>query len=442
MKNLLKKSFALLLAVVLCLSLTACGGKKKTDAETVVGDDWRNSGEVVASGTITHENEDSVDVLITVDENSASFYRDEPEQILFDSVSFPITIPDAWESLDEISLEDLDGDGETDVYVSFNYDSGDIIEMVWIWDPEERYVFREDLSTLPTSDSDGDISEYVGLWEYVDEDVWIGIYEDATWECFDDQGNAFQFGTLSVDSTGITFYMDESDETMRFERTESGDLVDSENDGVLVPTDTMPSVPYFSRYGLEINAVMDMGTYLLEGGVCSYINDGENYSTGDCYWEVIKKYDETHDGIREIQFDALCYVPQSDQEIITYTESQLYDFYTGKWLTAASTKGNSDRGENYYLHTIDWNGQSVAIEYAFSTDWQENVGDWEYVLTKSYVVYLPEGYDGLVFAAESKPDNFEDEEKLEQLDSIMPEAEIMDIDVIDPYGCLFFNVCD
>ena len=84
----------------------------------------------------------------------------------------------------------------------------------------------------------------------------------------------------------------------------------------------------------------------------------------------------------------------------------------------------------------------MAIEYAFSTDWQENVGDWEYVLTKSYVVYLPEGYDGLVFAAESKPDNFEDEEKLEQLDSIMPEAEIMDIDVIDPYGCLFFNVCD
>lgn len=27
---------------------------------------------------------------------------------------------------------------------------------------------------------------------------------------------------------------------------------------------------------------------------------GENYSTEDCYWEVIKNDDQTHDGIREI----------------------------------------------------------------------------------------------------------------------------------------------
>ena len=52
-----------------------------------MGDDWRNSGEVVASGTITHEDA-SVDVLVTVDENSEAFYWDEPEQILFDSVSY------------------------------------------------------------------------------------------------------------------------------------------------------------------------------------------------------------------------------------------------------------------------------------------------------------------------------------------------------------------
>ena len=42
-----------------------------------MGDDWRNSGEVVASGTITHEDA-SVDVLVTVDENSAAFYWDAP----------------------------------------------------------------------------------------------------------------------------------------------------------------------------------------------------------------------------------------------------------------------------------------------------------------------------------------------------------------------------
>ena len=141
MMTLLKKNFAFLLAVVLCLSLVACGGSDDT-----VGDDWRNSGEVVGSGTITHEGEDSADVLIVVSEYSAAFYEDQPEQVLYDSVSFPITILDAQESLNEISLEDMDGDGQTDVYVSFIHDSGDITQMVWIWVPGEGYVFREDLS--------------------------------------------------------------------------------------------------------------------------------------------------------------------------------------------------------------------------------------------------------------------------------------------------------
>lgn len=56
-----KKIFDLLLATVLCLSLSACGS---SDTDTKgAGDDWRNSGVVVGSGTITHTNEGSVDVL-------------------------------------------------------------------------------------------------------------------------------------------------------------------------------------------------------------------------------------------------------------------------------------------------------------------------------------------------------------------------------------------
>ena len=101
------KNFAFLLAAVFCLADT-------------VGDDWRNSDEVVASGTIPHEDA-SVDVLVTVDENSAAFYWDEPEQILFDSVSFPMTIPDAQEYFNDISFDDIDGDGESDVSLSFVY---------------------------------------------------------------------------------------------------------------------------------------------------------------------------------------------------------------------------------------------------------------------------------------------------------------------------------
>ena len=78
-------------------------------------------------------------------------------------------------------------------------------------------------------------------------------------------------------------------------------------DSVLFPMD----IPCFSMNGLEINAAMDMGTFLLENGVCNYSGLGDGYCTDDCYWELIKHADYTHDGIREIEFDAVCYIPES-----------------------------------------------------------------------------------------------------------------------------------
>jgi len=195
-----------------------------------------------------------------------------------------------------------------------------------------------------------------------------------------------------------------------------------------------------------VHAAVEMGTFLLEDGVCSYSGLGDGYNTDDCYWEITKNGDYTHDGIRELHFDAICYIPEGsipyfDQQYITNTDSELYDFYTGMWLTTATAYGNSQRGDNYYLHTVSWQGNSYLIEFAYSTNWQYNVGDWAQVLTKSYAVYLPEDYDGLVFAAEAQPDNYKDSAKRMQLDSISPEASLMDIDTVDPYRSLYFSLC-
>ena len=105
MKNRWKHILIPVLAMALCLSLAACG-----NSDDVAGEDWRTTGVVVGSGTITHDGE-SVDVLVTADHNSAAFYRDLPEQVLFDSVSFPMNIPDAEQSFNAISFDDMDGDG-------------------------------------------------------------------------------------------------------------------------------------------------------------------------------------------------------------------------------------------------------------------------------------------------------------------------------------------
>ena len=439
MKNRWKHILIPVLAMALCLSLAACG-----NSDDVAGEDWRTTGVVVGSGTIAHDGE-SVDVLVTVCESSAAFYRDLPEQVLFDSVSFPMNIPDAEQSFNAISFDDMDGDGESDVLVSFIHENGDATELVWIWDPVERYVFREDLSTVTLSG--GDLSEYVGLWEYQGENLWLRIHEDATWEFVNDQDDVIEYGTLWVDENGVTLHFDGSGDTLQLDRTVSGDLIDSVNGGTLLPVEGIQSSePYFTRNGLEINAAVERGTFLLEDGVCSYSGLGDGYNTDDCYWEITKNGDSTHDGIRELHFDAICYIPEGsipyfDQQYITNTDSELYDFYTGMWLTTATAYGNSQRGDNYYLHTVSWQGNSYLIEFAYSTNWQYNVGDWAQVLTKSYAVYLPEDYDGLVFAAEAQPDNYKDSAKRMQLDSISPEASLMDIDTVDPYRSLYFSLC-
>ena len=444
MKNRWKHIFIPVLAMALCLSLAACG-----NSDNVAGDDWRTTGMVVGSGTITHDGE-SVDVLVTVSESSAAFYRDLPEQILFDSVSFPMSIPDAEQAFNAISFDDINDDGESDVLVSFIHENGDATELIWIWDPVERYVFREDLSTVAISGGDlsgDDLSEYVGLWEYQGENLWLRIREDATWEFVNDQDEVIEYGTLWVDEYGITLHFDGNGDTLQLDRTVSGDLIDSVNGGTLLPVEGIQSQePYFTRYGIEINAAVEMGTFPLEGGVCSYSGLGDGYNTDDCYWEITKTGDYTHDGIRELHFDAICYIPEDsipyfDQQYTTVTSSELYDFYTGMWLTTSTAYGNSQRGDNYYLHTISWQGNSYLIEFAYSTDWQYNVGDWAQVLTKSYAVYLPEDYDGLVFAAEAQPDNYKDSAKRMQLDSISPEAALMDIDTVDPYRSLYFSLC-
>ena len=449
MKNRWKHIFIPVLTMALCLSLAACG-----NSDNVAGDDWRTTGMVVGSGTITHDGE-SVDVLVTVSESSAAFYRDLPEQVLFDSVSFPMNIPDAEQAFNAISFDDMDDDGESDVLVSFIHENGDATELIWIWDPVERYVFREDLSTVALSGvalsgddlSGDDLSEYVGLWEYQGENLWLCIRDDATWEFVNDQDEVIEYGTLWVDEYGITLHFDGSGDTLQLDRTVSGDLMDVTNGGSLFPVEGIQSQqPYFTRNGLEINAAVEMGTFPLEDGVCSYSGLGDGYNTDDCYWEITKTGDYTHDGIRELHFDAICYIPEDsipyfDQQYTTVTSSELYDFYTGMWLTTSTAYGNSQRGDNYYLHTISWQGNSYLIEFAYSTDWQYNVGDWAQVLTKSYAVYLPEDYDGLVFAAEAQPDNYKDSAKRMQLDSISPEAALMDIDTVDPYRSLYFSLC-
>lgn len=428
------------LLLVLCPLFAACGG-------TVVGDDWRVSGVVVGSGTVTHDGV-GVPVLVTVDADSAAFYWDKKEQVLFDSVAFPVTVEDAETAFVGIDFGDLNGDGESDVTVDFHHADGTVTHLVWIWDADARYVFREELSYFAAGAyGDAYIDLYVGLWEYVGENLWLRIEADASWEFLDANGDTVLSGTAVAEPEAINLIEDESGDVLRLVRNDD-ELYDSANDGWLQPAEAIEAaVPVFeaSRLAAELLAP-DSGMHLLEGGVCSYTGLGDGYNIADCYWEVILRGDNTHDGIRELEFDAVCYIPKSsipafEESYITTTASELYDYYTGMWLTAQTAYNETARGENHYLHTVEWNGENYDIEFFFSTAWQDNVGAFAKVLTKSYVVYLPADYDGLVLAAEKMPDDYRSCAARDQLDSISPEACITDIDLLDIYSAIYFAVC-
>lgn len=145
----MKKLFVLVLASLLCLSMAACGGTNSfDDPHDVVGDDWRVTGIVRDSGTITRSGDD-IDVLVCINSDSADFYLDEETQTLYGYVSYPITLQsDPWEAFQYIDFADRNGDGNGDVAMLFELDGQQVL-MVWFWNTDtETYEFQPEESQV------------------------------------------------------------------------------------------------------------------------------------------------------------------------------------------------------------------------------------------------------------------------------------------------------
>lgn len=201
----MKKLFALILALVLCLSLAACGGDQNEDPNDVVGDDWRVSGIVRDYGSITRNGEDT-EVLVCINNDSADFYLDDETQTLYDYVDYPTSLQgDPWEEFQSIDFADRDGDGNGDVAMLFELDGQQVL-MVWFWDADtESYVFQPEESQVADFTDEGtDHLGFEGTW-YLDGDetedsvIIIGVVGD--WVLYDQQGDtrtAIDSGLLRV----------------------------------------------------------------------------------------------------------------------------------------------------------------------------------------------------------------------------------------------------
>ncbi len=132
------------LAVLLCVSLAACGAVN-TESDTA-GSDWRTTGIVRDSGELI-QNGEMQTVLLCVHENGAVLYKDSEVQTAVCSVEYPMAVPDSWNAYPSADFSDRDGDGNSDICLTFLLSDGDTMIMVWLWDGES-YVFSADESSV------------------------------------------------------------------------------------------------------------------------------------------------------------------------------------------------------------------------------------------------------------------------------------------------------
>ena len=133
-----------------------------------------------------------------------------------------------------------------------------------------------------------------------------------------DQDDVIEYGTLWVDENGVTLHFDGSGDTLQLDRTVSGDLIDSVN-GVRSCLWRASSLRSRTSQKRALRSMPPWNGDIPAGRrrVCSYSGLGDGYNTDDCYWEITKNGDYTHDGIRELHFDAICYIPEDSIPTLT-----------------------------------------------------------------------------------------------------------------------------
>lgn len=185
MKN-WKKYASLLLALVLCLSLAACGssGRKWSDTDVIDG-----------YGTVTR-NGKQIDVCVCHDQEAVYLYSDDEKHELFDTAKLPtdeIYDYDKDWDLGRISFSDFTGDDNSDLQVYLSHSDMSESYIVWAWEESEGYVYQPNDSWFyhsivvrdpPTDDEFSEFGIYEGLWLSDEDNQYDGMYIE-----FDREGN-------------------------------------------------------------------------------------------------------------------------------------------------------------------------------------------------------------------------------------------------------------
>ena len=133
----LNKYLSLALALVLCLSLAACG-----NSDDVAGEDWRTTGVVDAYGTVARDGEE-IGVCACLGPKAVYLYYDNEKHELFDTAVLPTDeLGDEDWQFGEMSLSDFSGDYNSDLRLTLFHEDMSESYIVWEWEKGAGYLYQ------------------------------------------------------------------------------------------------------------------------------------------------------------------------------------------------------------------------------------------------------------------------------------------------------------
>lgn len=221
MKN-WKKYASLLVALILCLGLAACGDGGDGGGGGSHGEKLCDTDVIMDYGMITRGGEKTI-VLAICDQKAIYLYCEDEEHELFGTAMLPteeLYDRDVWNEdwvLGSIDVSDCTGDNNGDLRATIFHSNMSESEIIWHWEEDKGYVYQPDYSTFyhsivirdPDEDSEEpeepehDFSMYEGLWKgdadagskYGCDEAYLEFDAYGYWKFYSD-GDSVDSGTL------------------------------------------------------------------------------------------------------------------------------------------------------------------------------------------------------------------------------------------------------
>lgn len=332
--NSMKRFFYLLTPAILSLALLAgCGSSDRK---------WRDTDVIDGYGRITR-NGQQIDVCVCHDQKAVYLYYDDEKHALFDTATLPtdeIYDDDRDWLLGNISFDDFNDDGNSDLRVYLSHSDMSESYIMWLWEDGEGFVYQPDDSRfyypIVVRDPlyDNEFSIYEGVWladadNQYDDIYYIEFDRDGIWQLYSG-GEAIDDGYLYTLDEGITCVCSYQGGVI------DGGYIELDGDQIFITT-----LDYFSRLVSQDDSYNDddsgNGDFSWDPELCQrdvsefegiwhYDNDlsAETYIIIDGYgnWRYYQRVPGDPEGT---EIDCGIFTCSEDEISTYYAESVIYD---------------------------------------------------------------------------------------------------------------------